>query len=80
MYFEKEDDGWYVICDDCCCEIQVCDELDNAENLAIEQWNTRHDEMTLKKVILLIVNIAVYSFALACLLAVAYQICLLFKP
>ena len=74
MYFEKEDDGWYVICEDCCCEIQVCDELDNAENLAIEQWNTRHDEMTLKKVLLLIPELAIKILALAVLAAGVYCI------
>ena len=73
MYFEKEDDGWYVICEDCCCEIQVCDELDNAENLAIEQWNTRHDEMTIKKTLLLIVNIAVYSVVLSIIAALSWN-------
>ena len=59
------------------CEIEL-ESLDEAE--LIKRWNTRHDEMTIKKTLLLIVDIAVYSCALACLLAIAYQICLFLKP
>ena len=59
------------------CEIEL-ESLDEAE--LINRWNTRYDEMTLKKVFMLIVNIAIYSFALACLLSVVYQICLFFNP
>ena len=41
---------------------------------AIRSWNTRHDEMTLKKVLLLIPELAIKIFALAILAAGVYWI------
>ena len=69
------EDTHSVFCNDCSFSF----DSGNKDEL-IKRWNTRHDEMTIKKLILLIVNIVVYSFALSCLLAVVYQICLFFKP
>ena len=39
----------------------------------IKRWNNRHDEMTIKKTLLLIVNIAVYSVVLAIVAALAWN-------
>ena len=52
------------------CEIEL-ESLDEAE--LIKRWNTRHDEMTIKKTLLLIVNIAVYSVVLAIVAALAWN-------
>ena len=41
---------------------------------AIKKWNTRHDEMTLKKVLLLIPELAIKILALAVLAAGVYCI------
>lgn len=69
-------------CYEASCTNLKCDAFvtDDSESNVIRKWNDRHDELTIKKTILLIVNIAVYSCALACLLAIAYQICLFLKP
>lgn len=69
-------------CYEASCTNLKCDAFvtDDSEREVVRKWNDRHDELTIKKTILLIVNIAVYSCALACLLAIAYQICLFLKP
>jgi len=51
---------WYAGCDYCTCEIQ-----DLSEENVINAWNTRHDEITLKKVLLLIPELAIKILALA---------------
>lgn len=58
-----------IYCSDC--DIQV--ESYNQEEL-INRWNTRHDEMTLKKVLLLILELAIKILALAVLAAGVYWI------
>ena len=56
---------------DCCdCDLFL-ESLDEAE--LIKRWNARHDEMTIKKTLLLIVNIAVYSVVLAIIAALAWN-------
>ena len=53
------------------CEIEL-ESLDETE--LIKRWNTRHDEMTLKKVLLLIPELAIKILALAILAAGVYWI------
>ena len=67
-FFESEC-TWYIGCTNCTCEIQ-----DLSEEKAISAWNTRHDEMTINKTLLLIVNIAVYSVVLAIVAALAWNL------
>ena len=69
-------------CYEVSCTNLKCDAFvtDDSESDVIRKWNIRHDELTIKKLILFIINIFVCSFAFACLLAIAYQICLFFKP
>ena len=69
-----QEEIYTIYCVECECELESINKIE-----LVKRWNTRHDEMTIKKTIMLIVNIVVYSFALACLLAIAYQICLFFK-
>lgn len=57
---------------DCCdCDLFL-ESLDESE--LINRWNTRHDEMTLKKVLLLIPELAIKILALAILAAGVYWI------
>ena len=67
-FFESEC-TWYIGCTNCTCEIQ-----DLSEEKAISAWNTRHDEITLKKVLLLIPELAIKILALAVLAAGVYCI------
>ena len=67
-FFESEC-TWYIGCTNCTCEIQ-----DLSEEKAISAWNNRHDEMTLKKVLLLIPELAIKILALAVLAAGVYWI------
>jgi len=62
--------GWMhsVTCNSCMIEIKSLDEDESAK-----KWNTRHDELTIKKTLLLIVNIAVYSVVLAICAALAWN-------
>ena len=60
---------WYAGCTKCTCEIQ-----DSSEASVIKEWNTRHDEMTLKKMLLLIQELAIKILALAVLAAGVYSI------
>jgi len=59
---------WYAGCDYCTCEVCNSD-----KQKAINNWNTRYDEPTIKKTLLLIVNIAVYSVVLAICAALAWN-------
>ena len=67
--FLESECTWYIGCTNCTCEIQ-----DLSEEKSISAWNTRHDEMTLKKVLLLIPELAIKIFALAVLAAGVYWI------
>ena len=67
-------DNYILFCKKCTCSMEL-----PSKSELINRWNTRHYEMTIKKTLLLIVNIAVYSFSLSCLLAIAYQVCLFFQ-
>ena len=58
-----------IYCIYCECEL----ESKNKHEL-IKRWNTRHDEMTLKKVLLLIPELAIKIFALAILAGGVYWI------
>lgn len=60
---------YYISCTECSCEIFGSNELD-----VTKQWNTRHDEMNLKKVLLLIPELAIKILALAVLAAGVYWI------
>lgn len=58
------------------CTNLKCDAFvsDDNEASVIRKWNTRHDEMTLKKVLLLIPELAIKILALAVLAAGVYSI------
>lgn len=59
------DDGrgnYYVECDNKDCSVFS---WVDPEDVAIKSWNTRYDEMTLKKVLLLIPELAIKILALA---------------
>ena len=63
------EDTHSVFCNDCSFSFNS----GNKDEL-IKSWNTRHDEMTLKKVLLLIPDLAIKIFALAVLAAGVYCI------
>ena len=57
-----QEEIYTIYCCDCECELESLDEAE-----LINRWNTRHDEMTLKKVLLLIPELAIKILALAIL-------------
>ena len=63
-----QEEIYTIYCCDCECELESLDEVE-----LIKRWNTRHDEMTIKKTLLLIVNIAVYSVVLAIVAALVWN-------
>lgn len=63
------EDTHSVFCNDCSFSF----DSGNKDEL-IKRWNTRHDEMTLKKVLLLIPELAIKILALAILAAGVYSI------
>lgn len=60
-----------VSCTNLKCDAFISDEN---ETSVIAKWNTRHDEMTLKKVLLLIPELVIKIFALAVFAAGVYWI------
>ena len=58
-----------VYCADCECELESKDKYE-----LIKRWNTRYDEMTLKKVLLIIPELAIKILALAVLASGVYWI------
>lgn len=63
-------------CYEVSCTNLKCDAFvtDDSESDVIRKWNARHDEMTLKKVLLLIPELAIKILALAVLAAGVYWI------
>lgn len=57
-------ESYEVICSKQSC---ACSVAGFEEKNAVKLWNTRHDELTFKKFILLIFQIAIYGIALAIL-------------
>lgn len=64
-------ESYEVICSKQSC---ACSVAGFEEETAVKLWNTRHDEMTLKKVLLLIPELAIKILALAILAAGVYSI------
>ena len=62
-------DNYILFCKKCTCSMEL-----PGKSELINRWNTRHDEMTLKKVLLLIPELAIKILALAVLAAGVYWI------
>ena len=63
-----QEEIYTIYCIECECELESL-----SESELIKRWNTRHDELTIKKTLLLIVNIAICSVVLAIIAALAWN-------
>ena len=64
-----QEEIYTIYCVECECELESLNKIE-----LVKRWNTRHDEMTLKKVLLLIPEFAIKILALAVLAAGVYWI------
>ena len=62
-------DNYILLCKKCTCSMEL-----PGKSELINRWNTRYDEMTLKKVLLLIPELAIKILALAILAGGVYWI------